>query len=58
MSESPDVAQSPRPPKRKRRVYQACEPCRLRKAKCDRGSDGKTLQHSSSLNDPGLTASR
>lgn len=26
--------------KRKRRVYQACEPCRIRKAKCDRGSDG------------------
>ncbi|KAK0104577.1 hypothetical protein ONS95_004863 [Cadophora gregata] len=25
--------------KRKRRVYQACEPCRIRKAKCDRGSD-------------------
>ncbi|PMD36046.1 hypothetical protein L207DRAFT_556549 [Hyaloscypha variabilis F] len=25
--------------KRKRRVYQACEPCRMRKAKCDRGSE-------------------
>ncbi|CZR58202.1 related to C6 transcription factor [Phialocephala subalpina] len=41
MSASPDAHSNPPPSgtKRKRRVYQACEPCRIRKAKCDRGSE-------------------
>ncbi|KAH8672825.1 hypothetical protein BGZ60DRAFT_405685 [Tricladium varicosporioides] len=41
MSQIPELSHvtSTNTAKRKRRVYQACEPCRIRKAKCDRGSD-------------------
>ncbi|KAH6703103.1 C6 transcription factor [Leptodontidium sp. MPI-SDFR-AT-0119] len=39
MSEAPPTTEGSGTSKRKRRVYQACEPCRIRKAKCDRGSD-------------------